>query len=69
MSLEPDAMMPDRAPLLTVPQVAACLSVSVAHVRRLIQQRKLPAHRIGRLKRIAPDDLDAYLAKTRRGAR
>jgi excisionase family DNA binding protein len=66
---EHGAAVQARDPLLTVQQAAECLAVSVAHLRRLIRQRKLPIHRIGRLVRVAPDDLAAFLAKTRRGAR
>jgi excisionase family DNA binding protein len=66
---EHGAVVRGRDPLLTVQQAAECLAVSVAHLRRLIRQRRLPIHRIGRLVRGAPDDLAAFLAKTRRGAR
>ncbi len=56
------------AELLTIKDVAALLQVSTKQVRRLIESRELTHYRIGRLYRVAPDDLKAFLA-LRRNAR
>lgn len=50
---------------LTVPAVAAQLSVNVQTIRRYIADGKLAAYRFGRDYRIAPADLTAFLASTR----
>jgi excisionase family DNA binding protein len=52
----------DLAPhLLTRPQVADALGASVSHVDRLIGGGSLPALKIGRLVRIRPADVEAFL--------
>ncbi len=56
------------AELLTIKDVAALLQVSTKQVRRLIESRELTHYRIGRLYRVAADDLKAFLA-LRRNAR
>lgn len=63
--------MPENKPtnLLTLKQVAAQLSVSTRTVRRLIKDREIVHHRIGRgehpLIRISQDDLRAYICRVR----
>jgi len=49
-------------PLLTIKEVAATLGASVKTVRREIDAGELPAVRIGRLIRVRPVDLRAYIA-------
>lgn len=51
--------------LLSVYQVADKLGISVRTVRRLIETKELPVHRIGRSLRVSPDDLSRYIAATR----
>ena len=54
--------------LLSIPQAADQLSISDKGVRRAINRGNLVAHRIGRLLRIAQDDLAAFMAIRRGGA-
>ena len=51
--------------LLRVGEVAEVLDCSDKHVRRLIDRRELVAHRLGRLIRIAPKDLETFLKMRR----
>lgn len=51
--------------LLTVEEVSGCLGISVRTVRRLIEQKDLPIHRIGRSIRISSKDLERYIAAAR----
>lgn len=51
--------------LLDIQAVARRLDVSPKTVRRMIARGELPVHRIGRLIRISPQDLDACLARSR----
>ena len=55
-------------PLLTVRDVARILHVSPSLVYQLVETRKLASHRVGNRNgaiRIAPADLDDYLARCR----
>lgn len=47
--------------LLTIPQVAARLNVQRMTVYRMIKAGKIQAVRIGRLWRIRPAELEAYI--------
>jgi excisionase family DNA binding protein len=51
--------------LLTVEEAAERMRMSARHVRRLVQERRIAFHRLGRSVRIAPDDIAAYVASTR----
>lgn len=51
--------------ILTVPQVAKKLHVSVLTVRRYIKLKKLSASKIGKGYRILENDLIVFLKKTR----
>lgn len=55
----------DADALLSVPQVAERLGVSPMTVYRLLDAGELAEHRIGKMRRVAPEDLAAYLAATR----
>lgn len=55
--------------MLTLREVADLLQLSLAHLRREIRQRRLPAHRLGRAIRISEADLADYLGRRRRGPR
>jgi excisionase family DNA binding protein len=50
------------SPLLSVPEVACRLGTSERFVRRLIAQRRIRYHKLGRHVRIAAGDLDAFIA-------
>lgn len=50
---------------LSVADVARRLSVSRLTIYRLIEKRVLPAHRIARRLRFAPEDVRRYLCRTR----
>ncbi len=51
-----------RQRLLSIKDAAEFLGVSPKTVERRIKARDLTAHRLGRQWRIAPEDLDQYLA-------
>jgi len=51
--------------LLTIPEVATLLRISVPSVRRLQQQRKIPFFKVGGCVRFVQSDIAAYLAKRR----
>ncbi len=52
-------------PLLSIPETAEWLGVSVATVRRMIARGEIPALRIGpRLVRIDPDDVKKFAPVT-----
>jgi excisionase family DNA binding protein len=51
--------------LLPVAAVALRLGVSEKTVRRLVQDRRLPSHRVGRQIRISEEDLAVFLAHSR----
>lgn len=60
--------VPTRIPrLLSVQQAADIVGVSTKTIRRWIDAKELPFHRLGRQIRIAEDDLIAFLAKNREG--
>jgi excisionase family DNA binding protein len=52
-----------RVRFLTVAEVAQMMRVSTMTVYRLIKAGELASVRVGKSYRIAPDDVDAYLAK------
>jgi excisionase family DNA binding protein len=51
--------------LLTVDETAEAMNVSVRFVRRLIAERRIAVHRLGRHVRISRDDIDAFVAAGR----
>jgi excisionase family DNA binding protein len=53
--------------LLTASEVAELLKLSVATVRRLQRQRKIPFVKVGRSVRFVRGDLSAYLERRRVG--
>ncbi|MCA1836771.1 MAG: helix-turn-helix domain-containing protein [Actinobacteria bacterium] len=50
---------------LTVPEAAQYLNTTVRFVRRLIEERRIAFHRIGRHVRLARTDLDVFIAASR----
>jgi excisionase family DNA binding protein len=61
MSIEPGPTLE----LLTIPEVAKLLKISVTSVRRLQQQRRIPFFKVGGGIRFTRSDIDAYLQKRR----
>jgi excisionase family DNA binding protein len=51
--------------LLTIPEVAKLLKISVSGVRRLQQQRQIPFFKVGGGIRFTRSDITAYLQKRR----
>jgi excisionase family DNA binding protein len=51
--------------LLTITEAAQRLRLSVRHVRRLLAERRIAYHRLGRSIRLHPADLDTYVAAGR----
>ncbi len=51
--------------LLTVEEVAELLNTSVRFARRLVEERRLPFHKLGRHVRVAESDVVAFLAASR----
>ena len=49
--------------LLSVKEAAERLSCSPAAVRKWLYQRRLPRVKVGRLTRVRPRDLDAFVAQ------
>jgi excisionase family DNA binding protein len=54
-----------RTRLLTIKDVAADLNVSVKTVRRMIGDRKLSVHRIGRAIRVAEEELVVFIHRAK----
>jgi excisionase family DNA binding protein len=61
MSVEPGPALE----LLTIPEVADFLKISVPSVRRLQQRRQIPFFKVGGCIRFARSDVAAYLQKRR----
>jgi excisionase family DNA binding protein len=55
-------------PLLSVEEVATELGTPVRFVRRLIQERRIPFHKIGKYVRIHRADLEMFVAASRHEA-
>lgn len=51
--------------MLTVEEAAKRMNMSARHVRRLVAERRIAHHRFGRSVRLAPTDIDAYIAAGR----
>jgi excisionase family DNA binding protein len=61
MSIEPGPALE----LLTIPEVAHFLKISVSSVRRLQQQRQIPFFKVGGRIRFARSEVAAYLLTRR----
>jgi len=57
--------VPDLHRMLAIPQVAECLGVTERFVRRIITERRITFHRIGRHIRFSVADVEAYIAASR----
>jgi excisionase family DNA binding protein len=53
------------AALIDVPTLAERLGIQIRFVRKLVDQRRIPFVRIGRLIRFDPEEVDAWLASNR----
>jgi excisionase family DNA binding protein len=53
------------AGLIDVPTLAQRLGIQVSFVRKLVDQRRIPFIRIGRLIRFDPDEVDGWLVSNR----
>ncbi len=51
--------------LLTVPQAAILMGMSERYVRRLVAERRIPFHRLGRSVRIATSDVVMHVESGR----
>jgi excisionase family DNA binding protein len=47
--------------MLTVEEAAACMKMSVRYVRRLVADRRIPFHKVGRSVRLKAADVAAHL--------
>jgi excisionase family DNA binding protein len=54
-------MASKRGRLFTVGEAAAYINVGERMIRRLIAERRVPIHRIGRHVRLAESDLDRFI--------
>ena len=54
--------------LLTIAEVAEWLGVTVRHVRRLVQERRIPFIKWGHLLRFDPDEVEAWIRRHHIGA-
>jgi excisionase family DNA binding protein len=54
-----------HTPPVDIDGAAEYLGTTKRHVRRLIYEKALPYYKVGRLVRLAVEDLDAYLAARR----
>ena len=50
---------------LTVPEAAHYLNTTVRFIRRLIEERRIAFHRLGRHVRLTRKDLDSFIAAGR----
>jgi excisionase family DNA binding protein len=53
------------APLIDIEQAATRLGVSVRFMRRLVDERRIPFHKIGKYVRFDPADLDRFAMRGR----
>ncbi|HET7688791.1 MAG TPA: helix-turn-helix domain-containing protein [Nocardioidaceae bacterium] len=59
----------DRRPLLSIGEVAEWLGVGVRHIRRLVDDRRIPFIKWGHLLRFDPAEIEEWLARHRVKAR
>ena len=53
------------APLIDIEQAATRLGVSVRFMRRLVDERRIPFHKIGKFVRFDPADLERFAMQGR----
>lgn len=54
-----------RPRLLSMKEVAERLNTSQRHVRRLVEERRIPHLKVGHFIRFDPDELDGWLSQQR----
>ena len=60
-------MADDQIPhLLSIPELAERLGTGVRHVRRLVQERRVPYVKVGKFVRFDPVEISEWLAAGRR---
>jgi excisionase family DNA binding protein len=55
----------DMTTLMDIKRLAAHLNVTESFIRRLIHERRIPFHKIGKFIRFHPADVDAWIQKQR----
>ncbi|WP_344508365.1 excisionase family DNA-binding protein [Dactylosporangium maewongense] len=53
------------AQLLTIEDAAIRMGMSARYVRRLVAERRIAFHRLGRAVRLRPVDVDAFVSENR----
>lgn len=53
-----------RRSLMSIAEVAEVLGVSIRHVRRLVQERRIPFFKWGHLLRFDADEIEAWLQRS-----
>jgi excisionase family DNA binding protein len=53
------------APLIGIDEAAARLGVTPRFIRRLVDERRIPFHKIGKFVRFDPADVDNYIRRGR----
>jgi len=48
-------------PLMDIGDLAASLKVKESYIRRLIHERRIPFHKIGKFIRFNPDEIDTWV--------
>ena len=64
-SLLPTEPTETSSPLLTVDDAATRLAVTPRFVRRLVAERRIAFHRVGKFIRFDPDDVEALIREGR----
>jgi excisionase family DNA binding protein len=59
----------NREPLIDIKEVAARLGVEVRHIRRLVNEQRIPFVKWGHLLRFDPTEVDAWIDEWRRQPR
>jgi len=66
MKMRESSAGPREAPsLLDIDGLAQRLGVSERFVRRLVEERRIPFHKIGRFVRFDPSDVERWIARSR----
>ena len=65
MKRTPIATPAPSAPLIDIEQAAERLGVTVRFMRRLIDERRIPYHKIGKYVRFDPADIDHFAIQGR----
>lgn len=58
---------PDLRPLMSIAEVADRLGVTVRHIRRLVNERRIPFIKWGHLLRFDPAEVDQWIETCRQG--